>query len=109
MNKFNMLVLATLTTLTLASMSIRAADEIVTKSEVVRFSDLNLSSDAGIRTLYKRIRQAARKVCAQANDSVHLEQKNFRACQETAVAQAVSKVNRPSLTAMHNSQNSRLG
>ena len=107
MNKFTTLVLATLTALSLASSSAFAADEIITKSEVVRFSDLNLSSDAGIRTLYKRIRQAARKVCAQANDSVHLEQKNFRACQDTAVANAVSKVNRPMLTAMHQSQNPR--
>ncbi len=107
MNKLSTLVFATCAALSLVSMSASARDEIVTKSEVVRFGDLNLSSDAGVRALYKRIRQAARKVCSQANDSVHLEQRNFRACQDKAVADAVGKVNRPSLTAMHRSQNPR--
>lgn len=107
MNKFTFVVLATITALSLASLSASAADEIVTKSEVVRFSDLNLSSDAGIRTLYQRIRKAARKVCIQANDSVHLEERNFRACQDKALADAVGKVNRPSLTAMYHAQNAR--
>jgi UrcA family protein len=107
MNKLSFVVLATVTALSLASQSASAADEIVTKSEVVRFGDLNLSSDAGIHTLYQRIRKAARKVCSQANDSVHLEQRNFRACENKAVADAVDKVNRPSLTAMYRSQNPR--
>jgi UrcA family protein len=107
MNKLSFLALATTLALSFAATTTFARDDIITKSEVVRFGDLNLSSDEGIRALYKRLRNAARKVCSQANDSVHLEQRSLRACQDKAIADAVDKVNRPALTAMHRAANPR--
>jgi UrcA family protein len=101
MNKLTLLVLALAMVQTITTLPASAGEEIITKSQVVRFGDLNLSSDQGIRTLYQRIRTAARKVCSQANDTMVLEHRNFRGCVNKAVDEAVDKVNRPALTAMH--------
>jgi UrcA family protein len=88
---------------TLSMLTASAGDTIVTKSQVVRFSDLNLSSDDGVRTLYQRMRGAARLVCADADRSLRLEQPNYQTCFKKAVGDAVSQVNQPALTAMHRS------
>jgi UrcA family protein len=103
MNKFSILVLGAAMAMTMTTLPAFAKDQIVTKSQVVRFGDLNLSSDAGIRTLYQRIRSAAKNVCAQTNDTMVLERKNLRLCLDKAVGDAVDKINRPALTAMYRS------
>ena len=92
--------------ITLSMLTASAGDTIVTKSQVVHFSDLNLSSDAGIRTLYQRIRGAAQRVCGDADRSLRLEQPNYQTCVRKAVDDAVSQVNKPALTAMHRSGSS---
>ncbi len=109
MNKTLLIALTTSLALSMVTLPASARDEIITKSQVVRYGDLNLSSDEGVRALYHRIRKAARKVCTEANDSVQLQQRSFRVCVDSAVANAVDKVNRPALTAMHTKSPRPLG
>jgi UrcA family protein len=70
-----------------------------TASAVVRYHDLDLSSSAGIRTLYGRIQNAAWRVCLQVVPSWNGIENTK--CRQTAVDEAVAKVNKPALTAMH--------
>jgi UrcA family protein len=68
----------------------------------VKFGDLNLDSQAGVETLYKRIRTAARIVCW--NDTSTSDPRYFynrRKCELTAEAKAVRDVNNRNLTAMY--------
>ncbi|MGH8236598.1 MAG: UrcA family protein [Steroidobacteraceae bacterium] len=88
--------------------SYSASAEPRVKSEPVSFADLDLSKPAGAQTLYKRIQAAARRVCGPADRYTHLTpSKVFRECYETAIADAVAQVDRPSLTALHKEQASR--
>lgn len=76
-----------------------AANTSDTVSRTVRFSDLNLNTEDGVRTLYHRIQGAAGRVCREAagRDGIQWYWK----CYESAVAKAVDKVNNSHLTAMH--------
>jgi UrcA family protein len=74
--------------------------------ETVRYSDLDLSTPVGVRTLYKRIDNAAWKVCRQmfpvANGPSGIANSN---CRAALVDAAVKDVNRPTLTALHTKRN----
>ncbi len=96
MNKLTGLLLLSASILTMNALAAAATtDTIVTKSQVVRFNDLNLASEAGAQTLYKRITQAASQVCGDAGDRFgHLD---YRRCMKKAVNDAVAKVDRPTL------------
>jgi UrcA family protein len=106
MNKLTSLLYATAIALTVVALPAAANDEIITKSTVVRFGDLNLESEAGARTLYERIRAAARQVCDDTSGSLLFEARTYHACFDNAVNSAVNKVNRPTLWAMYRSGNS---
>src|SRR5262249_54846367 len=101
MNTLSTLILGTALALTALTASAGPNGTYITRSEVVRFSDLNLSSDEGIRTLYKRIRSAARTVCSEAGERGQLKEPTYLACVDKAVDDAVSTLNKPALTAMH--------
>ncbi len=73
-------------------------------SKVVSYSDLDLSSPAGIRTLYGRIQNAAWRVCLQIIP-VHSGIETTK-CRDTLVQAAVEQVNTPALTAMHTGKSS---
>jgi len=62
--------------------------------EVVKFADLDLSRPAAAQELYRRIRNAARRVCAEYNPSAY-----ERSCAQQAVARAEAEVDAPQLTA----------
>ena len=102
MKKFTGLMLLSAFVLTMNALPASAAETIVTKSQVVRFGDLNLASDAGAQTLYGRINLAARRVCAGANDD-RFGNRDYRACMKKAVDDAVAQVDRPTLYAVHQS------
>jgi UrcA family protein len=90
-----------------ASQAFAANERDQVRSEKVSYADLNLSTPAGASTLYRRIQRAARSVCG-ADDRVgsilpHLQ---WRKCYESAVADAVAKVNSPMLTAVHDDKTS---
>jgi UrcA family protein len=69
-------------------------------SKTVRYSDLDISHPAGAKALYSRIRAAARDVCAfwMAGDPVL--RGGAQACVDTAIDNAVRKVNAPELTSL---------
>jgi UrcA family protein len=78
-----------------------AADE--TLQSVVRFPDLDLSTSAGAASLYSRLRRAAGVVCAPLESANLRIAAKHRSCMDTAIADAVAKVNRPLLTQYHES------
>jgi len=68
------------------------------RSETVRYSDLNLSTSAGVEALYQRIHAAARRVCEQpAREQAAAAGK----CMTKAESEAIGKVNAPLLTAFY--------
>jgi UrcA family protein len=71
-------------------------------SSIVRYNDLDLSTAAGIHTLYGRIQNAAWRVCEQMmpdhNGPSGIESVK---CRDALVDAAVAQVNRPALTALH--------
>jgi UrcA family protein len=77
----------------------------------VKYGDLNLNTRGGIDTLYRRIKGAARAVCDQAIPvSEPLQYRLWSSCFDTAVADAVSKVNNAQLTLRHaEATNRRVG
>jgi UrcA family protein len=70
------------------------------RSVTVSYSDLDLSSPAGAKTLYRRIQGAAEQVCGHPGADV-IEQAIWRSCYRSAIGNAVRKVNDPLLTAVH--------
>ncbi len=67
-------------------------------AQTVRYSDLNLNTDAGVVTLYNRIQHAAEQVCGNV-DSRRLEQVTAaQACVNKAMAASVSAVGNAQLT-----------
>ncbi|HTT00443.1 MAG TPA: UrcA family protein, partial [Steroidobacteraceae bacterium] len=80
----------------------------VVPSAVVSYSDLDLSTSAGIHTLYERIRIAAWQVCRQSVPVRHgpgaIE---ILKCRDTLTDVAVGRVNKPALTALHTGKKPR--
>ena len=77
------------------------ADEVV-RSEIVWFGDLNLSNPEGVAVLYRRIKAAAHRVCAERNTRTLLIWSRAEAeCKRAAIARAVVAVNSERLAALH--------
>ena len=76
-----------------------AADSATDKT--VKYADLNISSAQGATMLYKRIRSAAADVCARFDHGDLSSKASFQLCASKAIAQAVSDVNSPALTAVY--------
>ncbi len=74
------------------------ADGLTPASKTVKFDDLNITTAAGAKVLYRRIQTAAVEVCpAQFSYSLRMEQAQ-RACVDHAIDNAVKKVNSSALT-----------
>jgi UrcA family protein len=86
-----------------------AADSSDLPQVVVKFGDLNLSTQQGAAALYGRIAAAADEVCeSHLLDSRDLlAQQRIRGCLQKAIADAVTKVGRPELFAIYNTKNHR--
>lgn len=64
----------------------------------VKYGDLNLATDAGARTLYRRIATAARQVCPAGEGSRILKLDAMaRTCIRESISRAVHEVNSPRL------------
>lgn len=88
--------------------SYSASAEPSVKSQTVSYADLDLSKPAGVQTLYQRIKAAARNVCGPVDQYTYASShRAFRKCCETAIADAVAQVDRPTLTALHKEKASR--
>jgi UrcA family protein len=70
-------------------------------TKTVVYGDLNLDTEAGARTLFFRLRGAAKEVCSPlAGRSLSL-QSRWQACYDKAVASAVVQVNHTAVTALY--------
>jgi UrcA family protein len=68
----------------------------------VKIADLNISSTAGARVLYDRIRAAAENACSYYWFERDADQVR---CVHDGIANAVTKANRPALFAVYNAKN----
>ena len=79
-----------------------ARDEAETQSVRVTFSDLDLGTANGAKTLFMRLQDAARQVCGNPFETVdltdHLEAEQ---CQQGAIENAVVQIHSPLLTARY--------
>jgi len=73
------------------------ANELTISTTTVVYSDLNLQSEAGARTLYKRLKNAAARVCGTGDQRNHA----WKQCYDTALNDAVRSVGAPTLLALH--------
>lgn len=78
-----------------------AAEAVVTHI-TVNCRDLDLSTPAGAQTLYIRIQRAAGEVCAHPEQPYDYLARAVRQCQQHAIADAVTNVHSPLLTALYN-------
>ena len=67
------------------------------RSETVKFADLDVSTQAGVEALYRRIHAAAQRVCVQPPG----EQAAIWWCVRKAESAAIGKLNLPLLTAFY--------
>jgi UrcA family protein len=95
--------------LSIAALPGLAGPPVYEKSITVSYSDLDLTRAEGARTLYGRIRTAARRACSPEEYGIYSLRQNYRACVTEAVREAVGQVNQPTLTALHQARNSRAG
>ena len=75
-------------------------DSVEGPSQVVRYHDLDLSDSTGARVLYERIETAAEQVCGPVRPH-DVSQAWVRPCIRRAVARAVSDIDAPNLTTLH--------
>lgn len=72
---------------------------------IVKYADLNVSSNAGAAALYARLSAAAGGVC-RALDGRDLASKAlFARCVHKAISDAVTQVDQPALSAIYNAKN----
>jgi len=63
----------------------------------VHYSDLNMNSEAGVATLYNRIRHAAQQVCGEVDSRRLDEAAAAQACVNQAIGSSVAAVGNPQL------------
>lgn len=78
-----------------------AADSFEPLKVTVKFGDLDVSHPQGAAVLYLRIRAAAQNVCSPFDGSGFSAKMLLDACVNKAVADAVTKVNKPALFAVY--------
>ena len=88
----------------LALSGIAAAGSNDVNSVVVRYGDLNLNSQAGVKRLHKRIRNAAESVCSELNTRVLGLRDDYDLCVDEAVRDGVAQVANANLTNFHKSK-----
>jgi len=85
-----------------ASPSIVSAADPNSAIRTVKFADLNISGASGAHVLYMRILAAAQVVCSY--NSFATDAGKAR-CVRDAIADAVTKINQPALSAVYNAKN----
>lgn len=71
------------------------------RSVTVKYADLNIASPSGALVLYERIRVAARGACSHFWFKTPAHEAR---CVQSAIAEAVTKVNQPALSAVYNAK-----
>jgi len=86
----------------MATASARPSNQEHTYGVLVRYGDLNVNTAKGAEQLYRRISYAAHEACSDVvAPSYALLGAAYRRCRQTAVEDAVAKVDRPRLTALY--------
>jgi UrcA family protein len=67
---------------------------------VVRYGDLNLATEDGVQTLYRRLSVAAQEVCPLGDPKMLSQYTQNKTCRAEAIARAVHDVNSPKLAAL---------
>jgi UrcA family protein len=70
-------------------------------STLVRYSDLDLTQSSDAARLYARLKYAAQKVCNSYDSRDMNMQRAHDACYDTALSNAVAKVNDAKLSSLH--------
>jgi UrcA family protein len=70
-------------------------------TKTVHYGDLNLDSEQGAKVLYARMRSAARDVCAPLEGLDMSRRRLWQNCFDSAVANAVVKVDKTMVSALH--------
>lgn len=81
------------------STTVRADSILEPRSMTVHFGDLDTNSTYGAAVLYRRIKFAAETVCGDPGSVRAMRLlASYRTCVHAAIADAVAKVNRPTVT-----------
>ncbi len=78
----------------------RADDGTAPPQVIVKFADLDVSTSQGAAALYRRIHSAAADVCLRMYVTEEAYKWHKNACLQKVIGDAVSKVNRPALSAV---------
>jgi UrcA family protein len=108
-NRFNVITL-TLTSLLGFGAAMAAADATAStgRDVTVSYRDLDLARPADVRTLYKRIENAAASACLSAPSTADLARHlAWERCYSAAIDSAVMQVRSPELLALYRSQPTR--
>ena len=82
-----------------------AADSLALPLQVtVKFADLDISRSQGATVLFGRIRAAAESVCSPFDRGRPLENREFASCVKKSIADAVTTVDAPALTAVYSAK-----
>jgi UrcA family protein len=81
-----------------------AADGSEPLKATVKFGDLDVSHPQGAIVLYRRIRAAAENVCAPFDGSGLPAKMRLNACVKHAIADAVTRVDKPALFAVYSAK-----
>ncbi len=99
--------LATATLALLVTVPARAetgAHGVQTLTATVRYDDLDLTTEAGARTLYQRIVTGARRVCPDDQSRSSKLARAVRQCREAAIDGAISQIGNPQQAAVRAAQ-----
>ena len=99
------------TFLTLLTVDTRAAETQGNPPSItVSYSDVAFGNTAGAADVYRKLKAAARKVCGDYAGTRTLEmQIAARDCVDASLADAVRKIDRPTLSALHAAEYRNLG
>jgi len=74
--------------------------ELLSRSESVRFNDLNLNQPRDLARLFDRVSSAADRLCGPRSFAGHYNKTaDYESCYSDTVAHAVARIDRPSVTA----------
>jgi len=92
---------AILSALALSFATVSSAEEDATPPQViVKYADLDVSTSKGAVALYGRIHGAADDVCSRMYTSTEAYRWRKNACLQKVIADAVTRVNEPALSAV---------
>jgi len=75
----------------------------------VQFAAEDLETDKGAENVYRKLRKAARRVCGIDGGFLNLSEKTLaKKCVDDTLASAVRKIDRPQLTALHDSSSRKV-